>query len=211
MKKILTFCAALALTGSVAMADVDGRSAFAVNELTGAVIGEVDVTPTTLPNNVGIQFAIDISGLESFDLQGAGSNVVILFDTLSPGESLNGVGWDLELNGIGPSWLSEMNVGWTDSASNPGVITGAMTATQTGPPELVSSGGVLKFSDLAIADIPLADGIIRIELFESYDDVALAADGFYGANSIVTVQITPEPASLALLAIGGFVIIRRRR
>ncbi|CAN0594277.1 unnamed protein product, partial [Laminaria digitata] len=59
-----------------------------------------------------------------------------------------------------------------------------------------------------------ADGILDINFFESFDDVAGEIDATYLAGSTITIVgqgIVPAPASLALIGLGGLAAGRRRR
>lgn len=54
--------------------------------------------------------------------------------------------------------------------------------------------------------------MMRLEFFESYDDVADGIDALWQVGSILTLDMTivPAPGALALLGLGGLAIRRRR-
>ena len=81
-----------------------------------------------------------------------------------------------------------------------------------------SSGGIIDLATV-LPSTPLdffldADGVLRIELFESFDDDfgTGAIDAIYGNGSQVQVQyVIPAPGALALLGVAGLAGARRRR
>ncbi len=164
-------------------------------------------------------FTVDLSGAESWDALSDGSNMVMLVDVNAAlggigAASMTGIGWDNSTSTVGGSWLSEAVMYFDDNIApdlsglflTPGVGDDfAGTASY-------SSGGVLDLSDNGIPDIALADGILRIEFFENFDDVADAIDAFHGGTLTITADYTvPAPAGLAVLGLGGLVASRRRR
>lgn len=167
-------------------------------------------------------FNVDVSGRQSWDAFGDSSNNVILVDVaaalgLPSGSAVTvtGIGWDVEiattLNGpFGGSWLSEarFTLGSTASPSLIGVRPGA--GINTGGTQRFTAP-VLDFSSVPLADIPLADGLLRIEFNETFDDAADQIDADYLANSFLTVRAVPTPGALALMGLGGLIAGRRRR
>ena len=59
-----------------------------------------------------------------------------------------------------------------------------------------------------------ANGLVRFEFFESYDDAAVNPDGIWNSGAL-TLQVVaiPEPANYALMAMGLFAVaaVARRR
>lgn len=166
----------------------------------------------------GIQVPVDVSGLQFWDPVGDVNNVVLNVNIaaalgLPNGTpcTMTGIGWDVEINAPSPSWISEARFYFDDNIApdfvglflTPGVGNNAPGVGRFASP-------VLKLQPNGIPDIPLPNGILRIELFDSFDDFPNAVDDFCGPNSFLIVQAVPEPASIGLLVLGGLALLRRR-
>lgn len=152
---------------------------------------------------------IDISGVNSWDLQLDASNE-ILGQLIGASAHITGIGWDVNLSTVGLSWLSEATMNFEDAL----FLTVGNGDDAPGTASY-SSGGIL---DLTSLTTPLdfflsADGILDIEFFESFDDVADAIDSTFGNGSTIQVQyeVIPAPGAVAMLGLGGIVAGRRRR
>jgi MYXO-CTERM domain-containing protein len=168
-------------------------------------------------------FNVDVSGRRSWDAFGDSSNDVILFDVaaalgLPSGSAVTvtGIGWDVEiattLNGIfGGSWLTEarFTLGSNATPNLIGVRPGFAIPSGGGTQRFTAA--VLDFSSAPVPDIALADGILRVEFNETFDDAADQIDADYLANSFLTVRAVPTPGALALMGLGGLIAGRRRR
>lgn len=165
----------------------------------------------------------DVTGIASFDAQGLLGNTIVTLDLASalgyaPGTpiTMNGIGWNVSLRADGASWLSELGVYFDDNVapdlSGLFLRPGAGTNTPGGPTNFANP--IIKLSDVAIPNILLPNGVLRMEFYESFDDVAGAADGQWvsGFLSIQTVeQVVPAPGAAGLLGLAGLAAARRRR
>lgn len=210
-------CAALVATAGIASAQVqvdapsyDTKTATSAQDFN-----------TTQVERVGGQIVnFDLAGIESWDLQGSPNNTVIELDVadalgFASGTDLimNGVGWkEVTIATNGASWLSEAGIYFDDNV-NPdgmGLFLNVGAGDDFAGTGTYDSGGVLKLADAEIPDIPLPGGILRIEFFESFDDVEGAVDAVFQSGSL-NIQIIPAPGAAAVLALGGLVATRRRR
>ncbi len=215
MKSVLTVAAVAALAG-LAQADV----ASATSGIDGVKAWDSTATNNLAPGapRAGIAVDIALTGIQSFDGLGDPSNTVLLIDVaaavgLASGSSvtMNGFGYDLTIQTIGASWLSEARMYFDDNVApdltglflTPGFATGSPGTAA------YSSGGITKLADVGIGDIVLPNGILRLEFYEGFDDVADAADANWFGT--VTIQATPAPGTLALIGLGGLAAARRRR
>ena len=113
---------------------------------------------------------VDVTGTPSYDGSGAACNIRITIPAPAGRDNFNGIGWDVTLTATDPSYLSEIAVLITDVNGNgyilrPGVAD-AFSGTGT-----YSSGGVGKLCDVyGLPDLPLPDGNLYLEFFETYDD-----------------------------------------
>jgi hypothetical protein len=203
MSRVLVLASAVALMlAPAAMADKTGDG-YLLTSLDGSVtanggtfVVERDVT------------AIDISGVDSMDGFGDPDNVIMNI-ALAPDALVTGIGWDTEQYADSPSWLSEMRIEITDSAIIGGVgITPGAGVNSSGWGTF-SSGGILDLVDLGLDFYVGPDGVLRLEFWETYVDYVDDWDGYYETGTL-TVQWIPEPASLALVALGALALLRRR-
>jgi len=154
----------------------------------------------------------------SWDGFGDPDNDVLIIDAaaalgLASGSSvdINGVGWDLEITANGASWLSETNFFMADANNllDPNAINLTPGEGFDTPGTMsFSSGGVLKLEPENI--LTLSTGMLYLEIYESFDDVANAIDN--GVLGTITIQSSvPAPGALAVLGFGGLAASRRRR
>ena len=180
-----------------------------------------NVTPGSA--RVGTVYSFDVAGIDSVDGLGAAGNTVIAFDLATAlgfpaGTQLimNGIGWDVTLTGGGPtnaqpgSWLSEMAVYFDDNIAPDGVglhLRPGVADAFAGTASYFNAGD--KLLNLGIPDIPLPDGVLRMEFYESFNDGA-GRDGLWKQGSLF-IQVVPTPGAAMLLGLGGLAMIRRRR
>ncbi|USN99425.1 MAG: hypothetical protein H6810_01755 [Phycisphaeraceae bacterium] len=121
---------------------------------------------------------------------------------------VTGIGWDTHIMTVASgSWLSESAY---DFAGQIFLSPGAGDSfSGTGD---YSSGGIVDLSDNGLPDILAAGGVLSLEMFDSFDDVAGAVDSHQsGTLTLVVDYKVPAPAGLAVLGLGGLVATRRRR
>ena len=136
----------------------------------------------------------------------------VTFIQLAPFAEVTGVAYTVALEAYAPSWLSELQVVFTDSAVTTGVI--------VNPGSGVDNAGAASFSDSGslVPDglnfFVGADGLLRVEFAEEFDDPEVAIDGKWVSGSVsFEVSAVPEPATYGLMALGllGVVSAARRR
>jgi len=167
-----------------------------------------------------LTLTVDVAGIESYGFQGDPENTVLNYN-IGANSTVTSVNYSFNITAFDPSWLAELGLLFTNSAVSDGVIwtpgfedTDAGNATYSGTLDLVADG-----LDFVVG----ADGILRLEFFEDWDDFA-GPDGQWNFGTISfnydTLDDTgpgpspvPEPATALLLA-GGLGLIgygRRRR
>jgi hypothetical protein len=152
------------------------------------------------------------------------SNVVLIIDIAAAAGfpsgtpvTMTGVGWDVNQQAVGLSWLSEMRLYFDDNVapdlSGLFLAPSGTTSNNGNAPQNNSSGGILDLSDNAIPNISLPNGMLRLELFESYEDYEDAVDGLWLNPSTISVVIAevPAPGALGLLGVAGVAVLGRKR
>lgn len=202
------------LSYSAATILVIAGSAFAAKSSEISVLNAMPATTGTPGGErTGAQIIpFDVTGIQSGDLPGAPINQVF-FVNIGAGNAVNGLGWDVVLTAFGLSWRSEIRVLVTDSTGLGGFNLAPGTDASPGGPTAYSSGGqILKLANYSIPDVvALGDGLIRLEFFESYDDVAGAFDGIWNSGSLFLQTTVPTPASAGLLGLAGVGLLGRKR
>jgi hypothetical protein len=152
---------------------------------------------------------------DHWDISGDSSNTVLSLDlnALLGGVSgsdafVTGLGWDTTINAFGASWMSESAYNFAEQ-----IFLSPGAGSDFPGTASFSSGGIIDLGDDAgLPDILAAGGILTIELFESFDDVADAIDSHqFGTLTLAVDYKVPTPAGLAVLGLGGLAAARRRR
>jgi hypothetical protein len=159
----------------------------------------------------------DVSGIDSNDSLGAPINEVFFLD-IGANALVTGLGWDVVLFADSPSWLSEMAVTF-GSSNDPFILTLRPGVGDDFPGfGAYSSGGIVDLVSLGFA-IPVgADGLLRLEYWETLVDYPNDWDGIWVAGELAIRHthdgVIPEPHSWAMM-IAGFGLVgvaaRRRR
>ncbi len=163
------------------------------------------------------QFTVDVNGIDSYGIFRSPENAVLNYN-IGANSYITNVTYNLNLTAYSPSWLSEMGFAFTNSKVTQGVLINpasiydvAGTGTFADSLDLISEG-----LDFYVG----ADGILRLEFYEDYNDASVSPDGRWNFGTITfeytpeIVNAVPEPATALLLG-GGAMLMgfagRRRR
>ncbi len=144
--------------------------------------------------------SIDVSNTASFDALGAAPNVVLTRSALA-GAWVSQIAWNVSLSAYGESWLQDMRVRIANTAGE-GIT---LTLDSLQEPGSKSYIGSANLSELGHAFQLGADGLLRLEFFEDYDDAVGQIDGRWDSGTLSFDGIAaavPEPASYGLLSLG---------
>lgn len=176
---------------------------------------------------------VSVDGVVSWDGPGAGGNTIL---TVEVGQytELTAISWDVGIESVGGSWLSEAvfsvdgGDGVVDFTVTPGTgdnFSGSMN---------YDSDGFIVLADVGIANVLLGDSNgdnsndFTLEFYESFDDNSGAADAFWSNGTADTNPsgmggldfraaggpVIPEPSTLfifgALSLIGTTIFSRRK-
>jgi hypothetical protein len=161
---------------------------------------------------------VNVAGMESYGEYGDGGNTVMTYN-VGANVTITGISFDVNVTAFSPSWLSELSLAFEDSSQLNGIF--------FNPAFLDDSPGTGSYSDSAdLVDLGLsfqvgADGLLRLEFFEGYDDFE-GADGIwnFGTITFMTDAVdgpggeVPEPATGMLMGAGlaliGYTARRRK-
>ncbi|MBD8656162.1 PEP-CTERM sorting domain-containing protein [Oxalobacteraceae sp. CFBP 13730] len=169
-----------------------------------------------------VPIVVDVAGVQSFGAAGAAGNTVLNVN-VGAGSRITGIAYDVNVTAFTPSWLSEIGLYFGDSAQSTGVFfTPGFEDANPGTGSYADSADLIALGfDFEVG----ADGILRLEFFEDFNDAAISPDGIWNFGTI-TFDVTgdnvpvdpgtaiPEPATGMLLGAGlalmGLTARRRR-
>lgn len=158
---------------------------------------------------------VDVTGIGSYGVLGDSENTVINLN-LGALATVTGVSYDLIVNAYTPSWLSEIQLQFTDSNSVNGLsFTPGFGQDKTGP---LSTSDSVDLVGYGLSFNVGADGILRLEFAEAHDD-GPGVDGRWESGTLTFVyddhvSAVPEPETYAMMLMGLLfigAIARRRR
>lgn len=169
--------------------------------------------PQALSGNPTQTLTFDVSGIESIAEAGNPLNEVFILD-LAPGAVLTGVGWDVTIEALGTSWLSEMVFQFTDNDPITDGVAITVGVGDDGPGvESYSSDGILNLADADLAFALSSNGEMRLEFFESFVDFPTDPDGIWLSGELTfeyVVAAAPCPGDLngdGNVAVGDLLIL----
>ncbi|RCW67982.1 PEP-CTERM sorting domain-containing protein [Pseudorhodoferax soli] len=147
-----------------------------------------------------VYVTVDVSGTLDMDERGAETNIVREL-SVGAGATIESLKWDLQLTSYDPSYLSEMQLTFSDSLGN------GVTFTPGGGDDFEGSSSYAGFQDLRLLGQHFQlgdDGLLRLEFHDAYKDLAFdEPEGMWRFGTLAFgVSTVPEPQVLSLM-LGG--------
>jgi len=198
------FIGILGTACSLSLGDVVGAEGLGSSDI---AIGNTGAYP---------MMVIDVSGFGFYGEQGNVLNDVIrsrIFGVKAGSVTIMGLGWDLNMETVGASWLSEATLGLGGTNLQAMDLTpflgedfpGSGHASSNGIFDLQGKGMQFQLGD---------DNTFQIELFESFVDDPGGLDAFFLEGSTITIEFQatlPSPGGVGVMVVCGIGLTRRRR
>jgi hypothetical protein len=157
----------------------------------------VDLSAGSLSTQV-----INVAGIISYGEEGDSQNIT-RFINIGPGSTVVGIGWDVDVTAVSPSWLSELEVSFGGATGVRSLYLVVGAGSNISGTQSYSSGGVLDLVDPGFSFSVGADGVLRLEFLEFFDDSVVPYDGIWNAGTLtLEVLVVPEPSTYGLMALG---------
>ncbi len=167
---------------------------------------------------------VNVSGAECWGEPGDPGNTVMLIDLASilglnagSAVTITSIGWNTTQTAFSPSWLVDMSITFDNDLQNDptGIFLTPVNTQAPGGPTASSSGGQIDLTTAVGANIPLYNGVLRLEFIDTFEDIGGSAEGVFGAGSVLTIgtleAAVPAPGALAVFGLAGLMGSRRRR
>jgi hypothetical protein len=151
---------------------------------------------------------VNVSGITSFGEYGDANNTVLTYN-VGANSIITNVSFSANLTAFSPSWLSELTLAFENADQTDGVYFNP--GFNDDSPGTATYNGFADLVDLDLSFAVGADGILRLEFFEGFDDFD-GPDGIWNFGTItfgvqtvggeVPPGEVPEPASGLLLGAG---------
>lgn len=113
---------------------------------------------------------LDVSNTPSYDGRGASCNIRRVVEAPAGKAAWTGIGWGVQLTAFSPSWLSEIAVLVTN-VNGEGYVLRPGAGDSSAGTRSYSSNGVNDLCNVySLPPIPLPDGRLYLEFFETFDD-----------------------------------------
>jgi hypothetical protein len=149
------------------------------------------------------EVTVTVANIADMDERGVEGNV-ILNVFVGAGAYVYSLKWDINLTSHPGSYLSEMQLTFSDTAGN------GVTFTPGGGDDFDGTRDYAGFQDLRPAGQAFhvgSDGLLRLEFHDAYKDLAFdEPEGVWNSGTLIFgVSAVPEPATYALMA-GGLLM-----
>ena len=219
IKHLMISLLAIAVAGT-AMAQEKGSQSF-LSTVNGSVVVQSLDDATRAPAGTAVDEVVDMTGIESWDEVDDLDNIVIELN-IGDDMAMTGFSFDVGIASVGASWLSEATVLFSDSTGSAdpnGIVVNPGAGNDASGDQEFSSGGVVSLSDNDLPDVAAGvDGILRLEFFESFDDVPDAVDANWRnaatpavvaglGITLAEVQNLPPPPAVPTLSLFGLLAL----
>lgn len=171
--------------------------------------GNADVLAQEIPVH---ELQVETAGILNNDERGAVSNVVLDFYA-GPNALITSLAWNVNVTSYPGSYLSEMQVTFSDTAGNGVTFTPGDGDDFDGT---MDYAGFQDLNDVGLAFHVGTDGILRLEFHDGFKDLAFdEPEGIWNSGTLTFgISQVPEPAAVTMM-LGGLLVlsraIRRRR
>jgi hypothetical protein len=145
----------------------------------------------------GTDLVVDVSGVNTNAGAEDPSNVVRFYQ-LTPGALVDAMSWAVTITAFAPSWLSEATISFRNSDGDGVVLSPGAGVDQPGTG---SYSDAVLLSDFALSFNIGADGLLRVEFFEGFDD-PINPDALFVSGNVTFANVVPEPATYGMMALG---------
>lgn len=158
---------------------------------------------------------VNVAGVQSVGEIGDPANTVLTYN-VGANATITAISYSVNVTAFSPSWLSEIGLAFTDSDGIEGVF--FTPGFDDGNPGTATYSDSADLDALGLSFSVGADGILRLEFFEDFDDESVNPDGVWNFGTITfnieggtvlppvdpgtPVGDVPEPASALLIGAG---------